>query len=177
MKRTAVLIAAGLLIPAAARADEAPAPGPPRLRLALAAGFGPHGGAALHLAPVRLLALGLDLAVTHRQGGTSTNRAGTTVHGVPSRTAVIALAVAKANAFPSRTLSPYAFVGYGAGAFSERGATRTGKAAAVGAGLDVRLSPRATAFVEGRLALMDVLVAGEDPWLEAPVRVGVRLGL
>ena len=176
MHASTVVMLVSLLPAAAARADE-PALQESRFQVALAGSLGPHVGIAAHYSPVRPLALGVELALTHDAGGTRTNGAGTTVSGLPPRTARWALATAKANLFPSAQLSPYAVAAYGVGSFEERGETQTGKGLALGAGLDVRLGARATVFVEGRLGVMDVLVAGEDPWIEAPIRVGLRLRL
>jgi len=167
----------GLLVPSAARAGDEPPAERSRFQAAMAVGLIPHAGLAVHWAPLPSLALGLEAALSHDAGGTHTNAAGTTVVGVPSRTALSAVAFAKANAFPSRRVAPFAALGYGLGRVQERGASQTGQALTLGLGLDVRLGSRVTGFVEGRLGVIDVLVAGEDPWVELPIRVGVRLKL
>jgi hypothetical protein len=87
------------------------------------------------------------------------------------------LATLTATALPSHRLSPYVTLGYGLGRYADsRGDAEFGKAGALGAGLQLRLSPRASVFVESRFAMMGNIVASDGVHMELPVKVGVRLG-
>jgi hypothetical protein len=86
------------------------------------------------------------------------------------------LATFTATALPSHRVSPYLTLGYGIGRYVPSWTQASfGKAAALGAGLQLRLSPRASMFVESRFAMLGA-DAADGLHMELPVKIGVRLG-
>jgi len=85
------------------------------------------------------------------------------------------LATLTAHPLSSAKVSPYFVVGYGRGRFAPSyRRSDSGKTAAAGVGLQVRLNPRASLFIEGRLAMMGGITAADGLHMELPVRVGFR---
>lgn len=88
------------------------------------------------------------------------------------------LATLTATAAPSAKVSPYVVLGYGLGHYdASSGKGEFGNSWALGAGLRVRLSDRASLFVDARLAIMGGITAADGLHAELPVSIGVRFGL
>ena len=172
MKRT-FAVAAFLLTAAAGQSH---AEDFSRVRIGGAAGFPLYSSSeSIHLAVApsialnRHVSLGADLGYSYlplaSRARDSANRA------------YWGLATLTAEALPSRTVSPYVVLGYGLGRYQDtRGDAEFGRAAALGAGVNVRLNPRTHLFVESRFGMMDNIVARDGLHLELPIKVGVRLG-
>ena len=147
-----------------------------RFKMSGALGRNYGGGAeSIHLAVAPSFALnehfslGADLGYTYLPLALSARGGGNRAYW--------GLATLTANALPSHRVSPYLTLGYGLGRYADaRGDAEFGRAAALGAGLSVRLSPRAHLFVESRFAMMDNIVARDGLHLELPIKVGVRVG-
>ena len=167
--RTALI--AGLLVAAAARGHAAE---PSLFHVSGAAGFAGLGSLeAVHLStglgysPKPFLTLGADLSYSYlplaRQARGGGNRA------------YWGLATVTAAARPGAKVSPYAVLGYGIGRYEPSWSrAESGNAFAFGLGLNVRLSPRASLFMESRLAIMGGIGAADGLHGELPVKVGVR---
>jgi hypothetical protein len=148
-----------------------------RVRIAGAAGL--HLGStseSIHLAVApsialnRHVALGADLGYSYLPLASSARGGGNRAYW--------GLATLTAEAFPSHAVSPYLVLGYGLGRYADtRGDAEFGRAAALGAGVNLRLNPRAHLFVESRFAMMDNIVARDGLHLELPIKLGVRVGL
>src|SRR5262245_6471674 len=158
MRRALILIAL-LALPAHASDELA---GPARTTLSFGAGplLGEHGGSAglgLAYSVFPHLALTLD------------------AHGAINSegdTGLLASAGLNATLLPHSRVSPYLLGSYGWGqAYQDNG-----KAIQLGAGLSARLDRRWSGFVETRFTVIDA--GGYDiPYLDWPLRVGVRLDL
>jgi hypothetical protein len=87
-------------------------------------------------------------------------------------TGLMASAGLRATLLPRRRASPFVLANYGWGqAYQDNG-----KAIQLGAGLSARLARRWSGFVETRFTVIDA--GGYDmPYLDWPLRVGVRLDL
>jgi hypothetical protein len=166
-------VLAGLMLAVATRS---PGGEPPRFSLSGAAGAQLGGSSeAVHLAagfgysPKPCFTLGADigysylpLAANARGGG---NRA------------YFGLLTLSATAWPSGTVSPYLVLGYGLGHYDASWTdAESGRALSFGTGLQLRVRPRVRLFVETRLAMIGGISAADGLHIEAPIRVGIRLG-
>jgi hypothetical protein len=155
-----------------ARADDAP-----RFQVGGALGRNYASGSAesIHLAVApsfslnKHFSIGADLAYSYLPLASSARGGGNRAYW--------GLATLTAEALPSHAVSPYLTLGYGLGRYADtRGDAEFGRAAALGAGLSVRLNPRVHLFVESRFGMMDNIVARDGLHLELPIKVGVRAG-
>ena len=167
----ATFLASLIVLAACGAAAEEP------FRFHVSAGAGPsfgsggtHLGSSLDYSITRHLALGGDLGYSQlplapqARGG-----------GIKVLYGYLTLA---ATAAPSSRVSPYAVIGYGLGRYTpSSGEAELGKAGSLGAGLRVRLSSRASLFVESRFAAVGGITAADGAHFEIPVRIGVRVGL
>ena len=170
--KTALIAGLVLAIPAAgARADDRP-----RLHLSGAVGFGVESvestnlGVAVGYSVIPHVSLGADLSYSYLPLGPYARGGGNRAYW--------GLATITVTPLPSAKVSPYLVLGYGIGRHvdsSRQG--ELGRAAAGGAGLQVRLGDRANLFLEGRFGLMDGITAADGLHMELPVRAGVRVGL
>jgi hypothetical protein len=169
------MVLGGLLF--AATAGVARADDQELYRFRLAAGAGPNlglSGDALHFAVApsfalnRHFALGADLGYSYLPLAPNARGGGNRAYW--------GLATLTAEALPRKMLSPYLVLGYGLGRYADtRGDSELGRAAALGAGLNLRLNPRTHLFVESRFAMMDNIVARDGLHMELPVKVGLRV--
>jgi hypothetical protein len=173
MKKTTLVLALGLAAAGSSMAAEANDFS--RFSVAGAAGLNGSSVEAIHLslAPAFWLnkhfALGADVSYSYLPLGPHARGGG--------HRAYWGLATLTATALPSHRLSPYLTLGYGLGRYTDSYSdTDPGRAGTLGAGLQWRLSPRASLFVESRFAMMGDIVAADGLHMELPVRFGLRLG-
>ncbi len=162
---------AGLLL--ASAAVDSSAAEPSHFQVFAAAGLGLGSFEATHLALgagyslTRHIALGADLSYSYLPLGPHARGGGNRAYW--------GLATVTATPLPAAKLSPYLMLGYGVGSYvdsSKRAAS--GQTSALGAGLQLRLNPRASLFVESRFAMMGGITAADGLHMELPVRFGFR---